>query len=336
MNSGVAITVNKANTPQTMLCPTKPLKYRSDLLTSVKPRFGLPINSTMRHPLHKNRIVCLAKPCDSEDPPKTNLSSKSVLTREMFEKFIAGKLDSTENKFVVDSILTSLQNAQSYVKNAVPGINIGFPLVSMSALFTTLHYGKPVFDAQDACLQILIGYFTYGYDRLLDAMESGHKDNLSDRKKQLYEKILSHKPQVIATLAASFGSVIHRLSQNPQTLPFIPLLLTTFAYKNIKTNNGALKPFYIAAMWTACSVVLPCVLHDKNYSVLSSPQDLLPMALLMFGSTNILDAFDIEEDKEKGINTLPVQLGQKPVVALSVMTVAFAAELVFQRVLDLK
>lgn len=220
--------------------------------------------------------------------------------------------DKTQAMQELKSILGDLVKSG---QNAVPGIAIGSPLVTLAALFTSLRYGENIIGPKDIYLQVLIGYFTYGYDRLLDAMdamEAGDDANLSERKQKLFETIRDNKTAVIATLTASFALSLRELADNPQTMPFIPLLLSTLAYKDLKTHCSVSKPFYIATLWTMCSVVLPSVMHDKNWSILRSPQDLLPAALLMFGSTNLADAMDIEEDKAKGIETLPVKLGKLP------------------------
>ena len=63
-------------------------------------------------------------------------------------------------------------------------------------------------------------------------------------------------------------------------------------------------------MWTFSSIVLPCVLHDHNFSILHYPLDLLPPTLTLFATSNIADCKDIEEDKKDGIQTIPVVLGQ--------------------------
>lgn len=272
-------------------------------------------------------------------PPKPEVDQASTraagvtpeLTRQRFEQLVRGELTGLEREKALKGIILGAKQLASCASNAVPGIYVGIPLVQMAAVFTGLHYGKQVMDGRDIALQVLLGYFTYGVDRLLDAMESesqGDLENLSERKQKLYKQILENKPQVIATLAASFAFIVNDLAQQPETMPFIPLLLSTLAYKDLKESAGTLKPFYISFMWTACSVILPCVSHDKGYEVLASPQDYLPMALLMFGATNILDAADIDEDIQNGIKTLPVQLGKWPSYGLAGASIAASIALI--------
>lgn len=193
-------------------------------------------------------------------------------------------------------------------KNPLPGVEIGVPLNILAAFFSSLRYGESVLGPDDMLLQACLGYLTYGTDRLLDAYTE--KGEVSEKKQALYDDIKKNTLPMIAAITASTAHAFNTLNQRPETKPFIPLLASTFMYKQLKENFGSVKPFYIAAMWTAACVILPAVMHDHDFSILASPQDYLPAALLMFGSTNLADAKDIVEDTEKGIETLPVKLGK--------------------------
>jgi|GEM_PF-5883428 len=239
---------------------------------------------------------------------------------------LMSKDTSKESKTAAFNTINELASrAVGIGKKAVPGIAISAPLITLAALFTSLHYGKNIIGPKDVYMQTLIGYFTYGFDRLLDAMEAVEDPDRSKRKQQLYDTIKANKTAVIASLTASFALSLRELATTPETLPFIPILLSTLAYKDIKTNAETAKPFYIATLWTMCTTVLPSVMHEKNWDILASPQHLLPATLLMFGSTNLADALDIEEDRAKGIMTLPVKLGKWP--SLFMATTALGASL---------
>ena len=71
-----------------------------------------------------------------------------------------------------------------------------------------------------------------------------------------------------------------------------------------------IKPFYISFMWTLSTVILPCVLYERNLSILMTPGDYIPCLLTLFATSNIADVKDIEEDRYNNINTLPVQYGE--------------------------
>lgn len=215
------------------------------------------------------------------------------------------------------------ENALSNFNNPLPGVEIGIPLNILASFFSQLRYGENVLGIDDAILQACLGYLTYGTDRLLDAYtETGE---ISDQKRELYDNIKKNTLPMISAIAAGTAHAFNTLNQQPETRPFIPLLATTFAYKQLKENFGSVKPFYIATMWTAACVILPAVMHDHDFSILASPQDYLPAALLMFGSTNLADAKDIAEDMEKGIETLPATLGRPLSDTISYAALATAA-----------
>ena len=71
-------------------------------------------------------------------------------------------------------------------------------------------------------------------------------------------------------------------------------------------------------MWTIASYVLPCVIHDHDYSCLLYPIDYSPMMLTIFGTINLADAKDVEEDYNNNITTIPVRYGYKFSNTLSV------------------
>lgn len=217
-------------------------------------------------------------------------------------------------------------------KNPLPGVEIGIPLNILASFFSSLRYGESVLEPSDMFLQACLGYMTYGTDRLLDAYsETGE---ISDDKKALYADIKKNTGAIMAAIGASTIHAFNTLNERPETRPFIPLLASTFLYKQLKENCGPIKPMYIAAMWTAACVILPAVMHDHDFSILASPQDYLPAALLMFGSTNLADTKDIAEDMEKGIETLPVKLGKPVADIMSYAALGTAALMIGSQLLS--
>ena len=84
-----------------------------------------------------------------------------------------------------------------------------------------------------------------------------------------------------------------------------------------------MKPIYVSLMWTLTTTILPCVLHDHNYSILLNPEDYLPCTLNLFAMTNLADLKDIEEDKENCIKTIPVSYGKEFTNYIILISLAF-------------
>ena len=70
---------------------------------------------------------------------------------------------------------------------------------------------------------------------------------------------------------------------------------------------------------------MPCVLHDHDYSILSYPLDYLPCILTLFGLSNIIDLKDIKEDRENGIETIPVKYGMYNSSMISLFCLALSS-----------
>lgn len=191
------------------------------------------------------------------------------------------------------------------------GIEIGIPLNIYQNIFTYNHYGKDITTPGIVALQFLLGYYTYGKDRYKDALEY-EKNPYETDKKDFYLNIIKNKnyyKDFYDSLDVLFFFFYLADKNFKQNTPFMMLLYSTNFYDEIKKNYGTLKPLYVSIMWTACTVILPCVLHDHNFSILNHPLDYLPCTLSLFANSNLQDNKDIEEDKINGIETLPVKYG---------------------------
>tara|TARA_Y100000389_G_C17078552_1_gene325486 strand:- start:63 stop:527 length:465 start_codon:yes stop_codon:yes gene_type:complete len=93
--------------------------------------------------------------------------------------------------------------------------------------------------------------------------------------------------------------------------PTAGLLYSTEYYKQLKGTVVGFKPTFVASMWTFSSIILPAVLHDHDYSILSDVGDYLPCFLLLFACTNLADIKDVGEDIVNEVNTIPVVFGKK-------------------------
>lgn len=211
-------------------------------------------------------------------------------------------------------------------------LSIGIPINIFSNIYTNLHYGFDITSTEGILLQFLLGFYTYGNDRLKDAKE--YENNkltiYSDNKIKLYERILKNQNLYYFSLASSVVSIFYLLSDNPINYPFLGLLFFSTYYKEYKPILGEFKPLFIATMWTITSVILPCVLFDNNYSILLEPSDYLPCLLFIFSATNFADIFDLKEDKILGVNTIPVKYGKYNTILLSFASVSIASILLIE------
>lgn len=206
------------------------------------------------------------------------------------------------------------------------GFEIGIPLNIISNVYTYLHYGYDITTLKLVSLQFLLGYYTYGLDRYSDALEYQENKYETD-KKEYYELIYQNKDLYQASFFITFMCICNLLlSENDyqQMIPFIVILIQTNFYKDIKKLIGPLKPVYISVMWTLSSIILPCVIHDHNYSILGHPMDYLPLTLSLYGSSNLADCKDIQEDKLNKIETVPVKYGRLTAFRVSMATLALS------------
>ena len=212
------------------------------------------------------------------------------------------------------SIPENIQKNEIIKKISVfSGDAIGFPIYMFQYIFTNLHYGKSIHVPNIFFFEVLLGYVTYGTDRLIDAY-AYKKDptiEIRENKRELYENILANENVVMITLLVSYMLCIQWLSQDRSTAPFSVLLLFNAFYKQLKPKLGALKPVFIGAMWVIASIILPSVAYSHNYDILQDPVTYIPPMLTIMGSSNIADIKDIDEDKEQHINTIPVILGEE-------------------------
>ena len=78
-------------------------------------------------------------------------------------------------------------------------------------------------------------------------------------------------------------------------------------------------------MWTTAAIILPCVMYEHNYNILYSPADYLPCTLTLFAASNIVDNKDIVEDRENGIQTIPVVVGEETSNMISMVALIYSS-----------
>ena len=224
------------------------------------------------------------------------------------------KTKRTNNIYMLNKNLT--------LYNPIIGSNLGIPLNLLQYIYTTSHYGENIINYQFILLQFALAIFTYGTDRFLDALDYDtykyFNNTYSIEKVNYYDYLLKNKNLNISIIITSYLYILSLLINNIENYPFIILLTSTIGYKNFKKNFGQFKALYIGIFWTCGTFILPCVLHDGNYEVLNDPTIYLSSILTMFGSSNLLDIKDKEEDKLENINTIPVLYGEKMISHFSI------------------
>ena len=227
-----------------------------------------------------------------------------------------------------------LNNNNLRLYNPIIGSNLGIPLNILQYIYTTSHYGNNIINYELILLQFTIGIFTYGSDRFFDALDYDNYDSnrnvsiYSLEKSNYYDYLLKNRNINIFIILSSYLYILSLLINNVENYPFIILLTSTLGYRNFKKNYGQLKAIYIGIFWTCGTFLLPCVLHDTNYDVLNDPSIYLSSILSMFGSSNLLDIKDKEEDKKENINTIPVLYGEQFSIGISHLSI-FLSMLIF-------
>ena len=221
--------------------------------------------------------------------------------------------------------------------NPIIGSNIGIPLNILQFIYTTTYYGENVINIQLFFLQFAIGIFTYGTDRLYDAIEYNNtKFNdtniqiYSIEKINYYDYIIENYFNNFLFIFFSYIYILYVLIPHINSYPFIIAITSTIDYRNFKKKYGQFKALYIGIFWTLGCVILPCILISNDYSILNEPTLYLPSFFLMFGSSNLLDIKDIYEDRSDNITTLPVLYGENKSIAISHSALLIAMLIFFQ------
>ena len=210
--------------------------------------------------------------------------------------------------------------------NPIIGSNLGIPLNILQLIFTTEYFNKNIINIELIGLQFAIGIFTYGTDRLKDALDYKNNSNiiLSQEKIDYYEFLLKNYNLNLFIILSSFIYILTLSYDNIYNYPFVFLLLSTLDYRNFKKKYGYLKSFYIGLFWTFGSVIFPIVIQEHNYNIIYEPTIYLPSFLSMIASSNLLDIKDLEEDKSENIYTLPVLFGENNAICISHISLALA------------
>jgi hypothetical protein len=217
----------------------------------------------------------------------------------------------------------SINNNKKFY-NPIIGSNLGIPLNLLQYIYINTYYQENLITPKLVALQFAIGIFTYGSDRLIDALQYSDTSNYSIDKIDYYNFLKKNKNFNIFVITLSYLYITSLLINNQETYPILFLLTSTLGYKNFKTNYGQFKALYIGIFWTIGTVILPSVLISHNYDILKEPTIILPSIFNLFASSNLIDIKDIEEDKAEKIYTLPVIYGSNFAIAISHISIILA------------
>ena len=217
----------------------------------------------------------------------------------------------------------SINNNKKFY-NPIIGSNLGIPLNLLQYIYINTYYQENLITPKLVALQFAIGIFTYGSDRLIDALQYSDTSNYSIDKIDYYNYLKKNKNLNIFVISLSYFYITSLLINNQETYPILFLLTSTLGYKKFKTNYGEFKALYIGIFWTIGTVVLPSVLLSHNYDILKEPTIILPSIFNLFASSNLLDIKDVKEDKAEKIYTLPVIYGSNFAIAISHISIILA------------
>jgi len=236
-------------------------------------------------------------------------------------------------------------NRQKIISNLEPlpltGLDIGIPLNIIENVFTNIHYGENIVTIKQLLIQFLIGYYTYGKDRYVDALTYNTTPNLYNitaKKKELYEKFNNNKIIYKLSYDITFSLIAYLLLTqtsiyenqniqilNTEALPFMLLLYSSEYYRELKRITPLAKSLYVSFMWTISTIILPGYLYEHNYNILYDIGCYLPCFLSLFATTNLADIKDVEEDTINKVKTIPVCYGVEETKMLILISLAISS-----------
>ena len=205
--------------------------------------------------------------------------------------------------------------------NPLPGSEIGIPLFFLEKTFTNLHYGIDINTKELFFFQSLVGFFTYGTDRLLDSINNDNNTELN-----IYFR--NNKEIMGILLLLAYCIIIKDLVSVEETKFLVLPLTSTLYYKQFKERFGEFKAIYISSFWVLTSIIIPSVWYEGNYNIINDPLNYIPCFLSILGTSNLADIKDLEEDKEDGINTWPVIFGKEKSAKISILILLISTYLV--------
>lgn len=180
-------------------------------------------------------------------------------------------------------------------KALASGAEMIVPVNLISDIIHVNTYNSHV-SSESVVINSLLAFSIYKFDRYRDAVEAKH-----GYVTEFYNNILKNKNNIeFLIFSSSICTIVLLFYYHMYNI--LPVYLSSFIYKNIKTLNFPLKPFYVSSLWTIATCVIP---EYNNANILAC----LSIFMCIFSLTNIADISDYEEDIKYNVSSLPTELG---------------------------
>ena len=175
------------------------------------------------------------------------------------------------------------------------GLEMTVPVNLVADILHTASHGSHV-SQESILINSLLAFSIYKYDRYRDALTAKDED-ISD----LYRGILDNRKPIEFLLFSSTICTLVLLFNFHMNALF-PVYTSTFLYKNIKTLDFPMKPFYVSSLWATSVCVIP---EYNNPDILAC----ISAGMCIFALTNIADTHDYNEDIKLNVSSLPTEIG---------------------------
>ena len=192
----------------------------------------------------------------------------------------------------------------SQIKAISSGLEMTIPVNLVADILHTTAFDTHI-SQESILVNSLLAFSIYKYDRYRDAQEASEEDKTS-----FYRGILDNREAVEFLLFSSTICTLVLLF-NFHMYALLPVYISSFLYKNIKTLDVPAKPFYVSSLWATSVCVIP------EYD---SPDILACISAFMciFALTNMADTIDYEEDLRYNVSSLPTEIGIEKTKYISV------------------
>ena len=143
---------------------------------------------------HKNTLYSSFKPMDHDNYLHYNHLFSDKNNTDDNNKF-SFNISSSTNYTIQNDYQKNSNNFLSTVYNnskLVPGLYVGMPIVILTAFFTYHHYGYNIMNFKITLIEFLLGFYTYGSDKLNDALQY-KKQPYNTTNDDLYKHLIKNE-----------------------------------------------------------------------------------------------------------------------------------------------
>jgi len=181
------------------------------------------------------------------------------------------------------------------LKPILSGTEMIVPVNLISDIVHVAAYNSHI--SPESCLiNGLLAFNIYKYDRYRDALEANECD-----RSEFYNGIIENEKSIQLLLFSSSICIITILIYY-HMYTILPVYFSSFMYKNIKTLDVPVKPFYVSGLWTISTCIIPKYTDANVLACIS-------VFLCIFALTNLADIADYTEDIKYNVSSLPTELG---------------------------